>query len=512
MLLFRIFRFASLAFVPLLCMWSCFEKDSGLRVGGGEEDYEIAIPLINSRISVTKIAGVSKGNTAIIVSPGGKISVLYKNNNVLSKTVASVFPPFPGLFPYILNDTLTRVKLPVDPNQLVKKAIFKDTKIIFYFESKETSDVRVTMRIPELTKNNIVFEREFILKYSNMSPMKLQTDQISVDGWTYKSETNTMTFQYGAKLLSGKRIILDNAFMNFDILKFSYIEGYLGYFSFPLDGNIIDVGLFNQWQSGSFDFTDPKITISLDNTFGIPVRSKINKFELTSVTGKTLNLESSFVDSGIDYAYPGFNEIDMIKTTHFEFNKNNSNIQDIFNEKTKTLSYDINALVNPLQDTTIKGYVTDNSYFVVRVAVEVPLQGSVNQVIVADTLDINLDDFKKVKAAEFKTNISNDFPMDIKVQAYFLDENNKSILSLFKDDGLLIPAAPLNSNGTTSPGVIRSEIIDFDSVRFDKVRQSKRLAVVGQINTTGSDMKNPVWIYDNYGINLQVGAKLKLEL
>ena len=219
-----------------------------------------------------------------------------------------------------------------------------------------------------------------------------------------------------------------------------------------------------------------------------------------------------FVDSGIDYAYPGFNEIDMIKTTHFEFNKNNSNIQDIFNEKTKTLSYDINALVNPLQDTTIKGYVTDNSYFVVRVAVEVPLQGSVNQVIVADTLDINLDDFKKVKAAEFKTNISNDFPMDIKVQAYFLDENNKSILSLFKDDGLLIPAAPLNSNGTTSPGVIRSEIIDFDSVRFDKVRQSKRLAVVGQINTTGSDMKNPVWIYDNYGINLQVGAKLKLEL
>lgn len=167
------------------------------------------------------------------------------------------------------------------------------------------------------------------MKYNNSVPVKLQSDQISIDGWTLQSETNSMTFHYEATLPNGQKIKLDNAQMNFDIIKFSYLDGYLGYHVFAVDGNIIDVGLFNKWLSGSFDFEDPKITISVDNAFGLPVRSRVNKMELTSITGNTVNLESDFITSGIDFAFPTFSEIGAIKTTEFDFNKSNSNVRDV---------------------------------------------------------------------------------------------------------------------------------------------------------------------------------------
>ncbi len=507
----RLLKIVSPIICISICLFSCFDSPQDTQVGWGDEEYEIAVPLINSRISVAKIADISKGNTSLLINPDGKVSVIYNNNNVLSKNASAILPPFPGLIPYVLSDTVSVVKLPVSTTQLVKKAIFKDTKINFYLENGLPSDVKVKMKILELTKNNIVFEKEFSLKFSNSIPVKLQTEQISLDGWTYRSESNTMTFQYDAVLSNGKKIKLDHAFMNFDVLKFSYIEGYLGFQTFPVEGNFIDVGLFNQWLSGSFDFEDPKITISVDNSFGIPVRSNINKLQLTSVTGKTVNLQSPFIASGINYIYPSFNEIGNLKTTHFEFNKNNSNLRDIFNEKTKTISYDLNAIVNPEQDTTIKGYITNDSYFLVKVAVEVPLFGSLNKLVITDTLNIDLGDFDKVNSAEFKVITSNDFPAEIKLQAFFIDENNKNIDQLFKGEGISLPAAPLQANGITSPGQDKTEFIDFDPIRFNKIRNLKKLVVVGYLNTTGSELKKPLWIYDRYSLGMKVGAKLKYK-
>jgi len=494
--------------VFFLILLSCFdtEKETQFELGDGE--YEIAVPLVNTKVTVAKIAEESKGNTSIRISPEGKATVLY-NGEVIRRSSAAIFPPLPGLIPYPIVDTLSNVNLLFNNTYLLKKAVFKDTKINFYFENSIPQDVNIKMRILELTKNGKIFESNFTLKYNNSVPVKLQSDQISIDGWTLQSETNSMTFHYEATLPNGQKIKLDNAQMNFDIIKFSYLDGYLGYHVFAVDGNIIDVGLFNKWLSGSFDFEDPKITISVDNAFGLPVRSRVNKMELTSITGNTVNLESDFITSGIDFAFPTFSEIGAIKTTEFDFNKSNSNVRDVFNEKTKTIAYDISALVNPEKDTTIKGFITGDSYFVVNVAVEVPLNGSVNQLVVTDTLEIDLDDFESVQSAEFKSITSNDFPADMRIQVFFLDENGNSIDQLFNGEGFDLEAAPVQGNGKTLPGIEKTDLISFNKERFEKIKKSKKIALVGKFNTTGSEQKKSWWIYDNYGLGLKLGAIIK---
>jgi hypothetical protein len=138
---------------------------------------------------------------------------------------------------------------------------------------------------------------------------------------------------------------------------------------------IIDVSLFDKWKSGKFNFEDPKISLSVESNFGLPVRSKINTLSLTSISGNTVNLESQYVTEGINFNYPLFSEIGQVKTTEFYFDKTNSNIKQIFNEKTKSIAYDIDAVVNPDKDTLNKGFITSTSYFVVNVSVEVPLHG-----------------------------------------------------------------------------------------------------------------------------------------
>ncbi|KXK38805.1 MAG: hypothetical protein J5I52_09240 [Saprospiraceae bacterium] len=489
-------------------IFSCTDTSRFTEIGLGNHEYEVAFPLVNSRISLTRIQELAKGKTSIKFDSDGRTTVVY-NGEVLRKNSAAIFPPFPGGTPFVIDDTLAKVEILPLNKYVVRKAIFKGTKINFSGQNTVPEDIHVKMSIKELTKNGKPFITEFDIPYTNSLPVRFQTPDISVDGWTLTSSKNSMTFIYEATTSSGHKIILDQAFMNYDLIKFSYIEGYLGYHLLPIDGNFINVHLFDNWISGNFDFENPKITISVDNAFGLPVRSKVNKLELTSITGNTVTLQSPFIDTGIDFKYPSFGEVGQVKTTYFDFNKDNSNIREIFNEKTKTISYDIDAVVNPERDTSTNGFITDDNFFVVNVAAEIPLLGSVHQVVLADTLDIALDAVSNVHEASFKIILSNDFPAELSFQSYFADNTGTIIDSLFNGKQT-IQAAVLGNNGRTLKPSEKTVILTVTKEKYDKLRGAKRMILNGTINTTGSENRNALWVYDDYGVGVKIGAKLKV--
>lgn len=506
-------RYFSLLKLSLVCLVltqiSCVDTDEWSDVTLGDFEYEIAIPLVNSQLTLTRINDIVEGNTGIRFDPDGRASVFY-SGEVLKKTSTAIFPPFPGGIPFLITDTATAVEILPLEQYIIKKAIFKETKINFYFENNLPENVTIDMTIPEVTKNGQPYKQTFKLNYAGSLPVKYQTEDISMDGWTLQTIQNKMTFHYTARTEDGTEIKLDHGQMNFDLIKFSYIEGYVGYHIFPIEGSIIDVRLFDNWLSGTFDFENPKITLSLDNAFGLPVRSKVNKMELTSVTGNTVGLQSPFVDNGIDFLYPSFEEIGQIKTTYFDFNRDNSNIREIFNEKTKYISYDISALVNPDKDSTKIGFVTDDSYFIVNVAAEIPLLGSVNNLVVTDTVDLDLGEISHVNEAELKVIFGNGFPADIRVQVQFLDNSGRVVDELFDGQGLEIEAAPLNESDRVTQPSEKIFFVKMDRDRYDKIKDADKMVVLGHINTTDSDQSRSLWIYDDYGIDVKMGAKLKI--
>lgn len=499
------------AILPAIVMLlaGCLNTSSLEQWDVSDYEYEIAVPLVNTKVNLFRLSDLVKGNTSIKFDEEGRATVAY-NGEVLRKNSAAIFPPYPGVAPLPITDTISKVEILPLTKSNISKAIFKDTKINFSFQHHESEDVYVTMTIPELSKDGVVFTRNFLIKYNNVTPVSHQTEDISVDGWTMITYRNIMTFHYQATTASGKKVKLENAFMNYDLIKFAYLEGYLGYHEFPIDGNFIDINLFDVWKSGTFDFENPKITLSVENAFGLPVHSRVNKLELTSISGNTVQLQSPFVDTGIEFLYPGLHEIGKVKTTYFDFNRDNSNIREIFNEKTKTVSYDISALINVNRDTTTIGFITDQSYFVVRVAAEIPLHGSVNQLVVADTISLDLPDVSNVTEAELKTILSNDFPANIRAQVHFLDENNNLIDVLFEGEGIDIAAAPLGANQQTTAATEKILYLSFDKNRYENVKKATKMALFGYINTTDSDQLRSLWIHDRYGLGVKMGAKLKI--
>ena len=117
---------------------------------------------------------------------------------------------------------------------------------------------------------------------------------------------------------------------------FDYIEGYFGSEVFDIQGDFIAIGVLDNWVSGGLSFVDPKVRVFVENAFGFPVRSIFNKMQVVTTTGEMLDMESEIIDNNVDFAYPKLDEVGQIKITEFAFDKDNSNIVDLFKEKVQT--------------------------------------------------------------------------------------------------------------------------------------------------------------------------------
>ncbi len=496
----------------LMSLLSCTKDLLNTNIDYEFKGQEWAAPLVNTQLTVNRIVKETKGNIAILLGDDGKATVQFRGE-VLRENSAKIFPPLPYIEPFYILDDTTQINLfPNNPNNVrIDYAIFKGTNIAFVVETSEPEDVDVTISIPEVMRDGRVLTTSFSVPHNNGNISKFTTPLFNIDKWEIRTKSNIMNIVMTARKKDGTKAKIENAYMTYDFITFSYIEGYHGHHVFPLKGKFIDISLFNKWLSGGFDFQDPKISLIVENSFGVPVRSEVKLLELTSITGNTLKLQSEFIDKGIDFNYPRFDEIGQTKSTVFNFDKSNSNIRELFNEKTKTVTYEINALINPERDTTIRGFITDLGSYVVNVAAEVPLHGSVSELLITDTLDIKLDTFDLLERAEFKLLVAHDFPAEVNIKLSFKDETGNEIDNLIGKEGLALEAAPLLSSGRTKKTQPKVYVIDVDKKRYEDLQKAKNLVILGYVNTTDSAVGRPLWIYGDYGFDIKVGVKVQLN-
>jgi len=499
-------------FTILIGLFSCTKDLLNTNIEYDFQGQEWAAPLINTKLTVNRIVKESKGNIALKLDTDGKATIQYRGE-VLRENSAKIFPPLPFVEPfYLLGDTTSINLFPDNPNNvLIKNAVFRGTNIGFVIETRETEDIDVSISIPEVSRNGQLLNTQFTVPHKNGNIARYETPQINIDRWTINTQGNFMTFVLEARKKDGSKAQIEQAYMTYDFIRFSYIEGYHGFHRFPIKGNVIDINLFNNWLSGGFDFQDPKISIIVDNSFGIPVRTEVERLELTSINGNTVNLQSDFIRRGIDFLYPSFDEIGQVKTTVFSFDKDNSNIRELFNEKTKTVTYEINALINPDRDTSINGFITDNGFYVVNVAAEIPLNGSVKELVITDTLDFSLEDLKQLERAEFKTLIAHDFPAHVHLDIIFIDNDGEEIDRLFDTQGIRLEPASLLPSGRTRTTTQKVFFTEVDQNRYNKIQNASKIVLLGYVNTTGSQNFSPLWIYGDYGFDIKVGVKAQLK-
>ena len=477
-----------------------------------EESRSLAVPLAHGTLNLEDITDRAEGLASLRFDGEGKVTAMY-SGNVLRDNASKIFPPIPGfLYEFPIADTNALILLPVSSinNQYrIDKGIFGSTNLFFRFQHDVKEVVKVIMKIPSVTKDGKGFEEQYTLDFTNDADGEIITAMTSVLGSVALPADNFINFQYFAYRPNGERIKLKLATMKFDILQFSYLEGYFGNHVFDIKGDFIKINLFDKWISGGVEILDPIIRLNVDNVFGFPVRSKVNQLYVKTITGQTYNVESPFVTNGIDFNYPTINEVGQNKRTEFLFTGSNSNVGTLFQDKIVQVAYDFDALANPDGDAGQINFFTADSYFSVSVDVELPMQIKSNLFTISDTVELKLDDVEDVKSGKLKVITSNGFPIDVKVNAEFLDVNGNVLEKLEGDEGYEVEGASINNGIVTTP-TTKEIIIEADETRFNNIIKSKKVKLTASFDTRRIT-NDHIWIYKDYGIDMKIGAVINTK-
>ena len=501
----KIYKIFILLAFSTICS-SCFDRSAydNIEVKGGQT---IAVPVIDSELSIGKVNDVIKSdNASIKIDSDNKVTVVY-NGQVLRNTSKELFPPTPGLLPYELPDTNSTVDLPIDSKYMINKAIFGKTNMSFIFATLNAEPYTVTMTIPEIQTPDGAWTKTY-----NLSGMlNYITESSPLEGLEVLPDNNKITFIYEAINPRGERVKFQYAAMRVDILEFSYVEGFFNKHVFDIEGQDIEVGLFDAWVSGGMDFSDPKMNINVENSFGFPVRSMMNRLQLQTLGGNTFNLESSYINTGIDFAYPKLNEVGESKFTTFSFDRSNSNIRSLFNEKVVRINYDIDAIANPDVDETIPNFVSDNSFFQVNVNVEVPLLGEAKDFVLQRTVDLGIKELDQIASGQLKFIFENEFPVDVDIWFELLNADGAKTSALFEEDPINIPSPEVGVDGRTIGSAQLTQYKDLDATQMQDLREATQVKILIKLTNPDETKGQQLWIYNNYEVRVKLGLQATLK-
>jgi len=489
--------------------YSCKKYDTD-SVGIGGYDAEYAVPLMNTSTTLTSVLENFDTTTFILIGDDGLITLNYKGD-VTGKTATDLFDIISGAAPFELSDTNYYIPYePVDGID-IDYAILKTGTFKAGFTNDHTEPVEVTITLPSMTKDGVPFSATF---NASAGPGAIGgnifTDGIDVSGYLLETINDTIFINYVAhRVNSGINDTLPTCGIIFTDLTASYLEGYLGNALYELDRDTIEIDFFENWTRGDVVFEDPKLTLTVENSFGIPVRSKANIVDVLTATGEVLELESDFLDS-IDVAYPSLAEVGQIKTTNFAFNAQNSNIAEILSANPVWVDYDMDAVPNPDSLTSIRGFVTDSSYIKVQVEVELPIWGSADGFIARDTFAVNFDTYGDVDHVEFKMITENEIGLNVGMQLYFADENNVLLDSLLPTVETVMAAAPVDNNGNATDVSEKTTFFSYDATRFDRIRNAKKLFLNATFSTIDNGTQS-IKVYADDEVRVRIGMKLGIK-
>ena len=478
-------------------------------------DASYAVPLIDSDISIQDFLEDFEETSEIIIDPDGLIRFKYRGD-VISATVEQMFESINDALPPAIPVLYDGMPLPLSsPDGIqIDYLELKKGNFIYAVESDVLEPVTVTLTMPQFTKDGDPLSLSIpVPAWSGEGQKPIGNNLLfpaSLDGYTILPENDSVYINYDIVTQSGEKIeSLSNIIIQLNELEFTYAEGFLGTLVYEGGRDTIEIDFFDNWVQGEVYFEEPVVTFIIENSFGIPTKSKINVFEVFTVREEKLPLESPFVTDGIEFPFPALNEVGAIKSKTFIFTKENSNIDQILGAGPLAVDYDVDAITNPDGNVGIRGFITDSSYYNVQVEVDLPLYGNITEYVTFDTFDIELNDFDEVRAAEFKLVADNTIPLEVKLQGFFVDENFQVIDSMFTAEQSVIAAAPVGADGVPTGASTAESFSAFDEPRFDAIKLAEKIIVRATFSSSNNGTV-PVKIFNSQGVDVRIGAILEV--
>ena len=307
-----------------------------------------------------------------------------------------------------------------------------------------------------------------------------------------------------------------NITMSFRENVFSSIFGYLGNYDIPVDNGQLDVSLFNQSvQGGNLFFADPRIALTINNSYGIPIQIDLSGMEVVSAINSSTTPINFIGVNPFDILAPDLADFGSSLYSEIPINKDNSNIVEAMESSPNHLNYTATAKTNAAGPTGPYNFVTDSSNMDLGIEIVLPLWVKAEGFSLEDTLDF---DFKKEISADIDMveyfrltfDADNGIPLETKLQVYFADTTYTVLDSLFKDNEVFLEPAVLVGESNSDP-VKTIKRVEFTKAELEKIKRSKYLFVRASVNTpsTGNGYFK---FYSYYGIDFKISAKAEFRV
>ena len=334
---------------------------------------------------------------------------------------------------------------------------------------------------------------------------------------TVNGVANTLHFDLNMTMQGNASTTLATYTFNMPInitnLQFASMYGNLGQFNMDMS-QTIDFSTFKGNLGTGFQFSPGAISLNInaDNSFGAPIRYTTTTFNAHSDANTPHDVPINL------FVSPTTNTFDISASTALGTTKTttitstNPNITDAFNISPNKLVLVANAQTNP-SGAGILNFVSDKSAINVNMNVNMNFFANINNFSFQDTLSFDLKNIDQLESLSLRINTTNGFPIGVKLQAYFTDQNYTVLDAMFNDPlpDVLKPASVSGAPDykTTSPTTYQFPDVIYDQARIAKIKNAKNIILKLVLNTPNN---GPVKIYNTYYFDSKIAIRAKAKL
>jgi hypothetical protein len=484
-----------------LIISSCKKDFNFDKVKDPKWNPDFMIPLVDDSISFESAITIYGEEKNFYIDEEGDVSLLYYFRNEAFNLSASdllILPPFTFSFnheitpdeqeilkiqDFIISPITFTINLSEEiPNVIIEKLLIKKGAIIINSNISYSNEGYLIISILNATINGTPFSDTIRPFISGNSCDTIDLSNILFD---LSSTPNSITLQINGLLKKSNELVVGdmmNSDFNIVISQIGRFEGFLGQMTFPEVEESVKVTIFNNaYTTGNIYFVDPSASVSIINSIGTPIENVITGFRATNTTsGISLDIADRLGENAIitmESPDININPI-VIKTVDYSNENTENSMDDFFEVKPDHVFFKIKTTLNP--DGQAMNYFSDTSSLYAILKVRLPLFGHFDNLYIQDTFGFSIANQKDIEMFEFKMHIVNGFPLQAKMQIYFIDGNYNELDSLTENIIIPIKEAPVDpSTYLPIPGMfgVKDTSFFFDQQKIERIENAENIVI-----------------------------------
>lgn len=252
--------------------------------------------------------------------------------------------------------------------------------------------------------------------------------------------------------------------------------------------------------SGFLDLESVSLDLKIQNALGVDARFTLNQLASKNTKTNTMSvLSSPWIGQAVNInrandQIPGFGPVNYSEY-QMSFHPSSSNLDELIEIFPDSLMYDLQFELNPL------GNVSASSDFVyldqktrLLTQIKVPLQFSAQDILISDTLRLNISEsarktLLKTKQATLYAFIQNLFPAGAQVSLHFIDQKGDSLAFIAEHQE--IKAA--DNMGGTPQEILSMLTIPLDQTGIENLLKAEAVMIKGLFYTSGLPSKTIIY-------------------